>query len=73
MQVRAIWPGVKNVHSSDWMYFTFTPRCPTADSPLAVLITDAWNPGYFDYRFRHDEAITYLAIARKARLPKEYL
>ena len=73
MQVRGVWPGLKNVHALDWQYFTFTPACPNNTSPLSVEVADAWSPGAVGYEFNQFLAIEYLAIARAHRIPRNHL
>ena len=75
MQIRAIYPGIKDVHAADWMYFTFSAACPTsaANSTVAVEIADAWSPGAVGYEFDQKLATQWLAIARKDKLVKDHL
>lgn len=58
-----------NVHANDWMYFTWTEKCPTKDSLMAVSVADVWNPGAEGYQFDQTLAITYLDIAKKNKIP----
>jgi hypothetical protein len=72
MQVRCIWHE-KNVHSNDWMYFTWTKACPGSDSPMAITVADSWSPGLVGYQFNQFAAITYLDIARNDRVKRDNL
>jgi hypothetical protein len=73
MQVRGIWPGFKEVYANDWMYFTYTVACPTANNIMAVTVADAWSPGAVGYLFNQLLATQYLAIARCAQIPRNSL
>lgn len=73
MQVRGVWPGQKDVHAKDWMYFTYTVPCPTNQNLMAVTVADAWSPGAVGYLFGQGQAIQYLDIARKAQVQRNSL
>jgi hypothetical protein len=72
MQVRCVWHK-KNVHANDWMYFTWTPPCPTDKDHMGITIADPWSPGLVGYEFNQFAAITYLDIARRDKIPRENL
>jgi hypothetical protein len=63
MQVRCIWHE-KNIHASDWMYFTWTEACPGPDSPVAVSVADPWSPALVSYEFNQFAAITILILCK---------
>jgi hypothetical protein len=69
MQVRCIWHK-KNVHSNDWIYFTWTPACPKETDTMAITIADPWSPGLVDCEFNQVAAINYLDIAKNNKIPK---
>ena len=75
MQVRCIWHRPAP-HADDWMYFTFTPPCPNDNDTMGILIADVWSPGASgrpNNPWQQFPAIRYLNIARRDRVPRDYL
>lgn len=75
MQVRSIYPGVKNVHAADWQYFTFSVACPSTknNNTLAIEIADAWSPGAVGYAFDQTLTTEMLSIFREDKVMKNFL
>lgn len=70
MQVRGVWHKI-NAHAADWMYFTFTEACPTAESPMGVVTADGWSPGFHPWNYGQHEVLDWLAIARADKVARD--
>ncbi|KAK5163002.1 uncharacterized protein LTR77_011057 [Saxophila tyrrhenica] len=71
MQVHGIWHAV-DAHSADWMYFTFTTACASADAEMGIVTADAWSPGVDPFGYGQRPVLQWLAIARMDGVPKEH-